>query len=107
MAYVPSTANWFNSKGQYKNSKAFGGDYTPQEGDIVLFDYNRNTDSDYIEIVEKVEGNTLHTIEGNKDNMVKRCVYLLDSRDIRAYCVPSYVEEVKEVIEEEEERKKK
>ena len=107
MAYVPSTANWFDAKGEYKNSKAFGGTYTPQAGDIVLFDYNRNTDSDHIGIVEKVEGNTLHTIEGNKDNMVKRCVYSLDSRDIRAYCVPAYVEEVKEVIEEEEERKKK
>ena len=105
MAYVPSTANWFNSKGQYKNSKAFEGDYTPQAGDIVLFDYNRNTDSDHIGLVEKVEGNTLHTIEGNKDNMVKRCTYSLDSRDIRAYCVPAYVEEVKEVIEEEEEMK--
>ena len=38
--------------------------------------------------------------------MVKRCTYSLDSRDIRAYCVPAYVEEVKEVIEEEEEMKR-
>ena len=105
MAYVPSTANWFDAKGQYKNSRANGGDYTPQAGDIVLFDYNHNTTSDHIGIVEKVEGNTLYTIEGNKDNMVKRCTYSLDSRDIRAYCVPAYVEEVKEVIEEEEEMK--
>ena len=93
MAYVPSTANWFDAKGQYKNSRANGGNYTPQAGDIVLFDYNHNTTSDHIGIVEKVEGNTLYTIEGNKDNMVKRCTYSLDSRDIRAYCVPAYVEE--------------
>ena len=43
MAYVPNTANWFDSKGQYKNSRANGGNYTPQAGDIVLFDYNHNT----------------------------------------------------------------
>lgn len=101
MAYVPSTANWFDSKGQYKNSKAFGGNYIPQAGDIVLFDYNRNTDSDHVGFVEKVEGNTLYTIEGNKSNMVQRCTYDLASRDIRAYCVPAYVEEVKEREEEE------
>ena len=90
MAYVPSTANWYDAKGQYKNSKAFGGNYIPLAGDIVLFDYNRNTDSDHIGIVEKVEGNKLYTIEGNKDNMVKREIYSLDSKDIRAYCVPAY-----------------
>ena len=73
-------ANWFSAKGQYKNSKAFGGNYTPQVGDIVLFDYNINTDSDHIGIVEKVEGNTLYKIEGGKDNIVKRCTYSLDSK---------------------------
>lgn len=96
MAYVPSTANWFDAKGQYKNSRANGGNYTPQPGDIVLFDYNHNTTSDHIGIVEKTEGNTLYTIEGNKNNMVKRCIYSLDSGDIRAYCVPAYVENVEE-----------
>lgn len=102
MAYVPSTANWFDQKGQYKNSKAFGGNYIPQAGDIVLFDYNHNTDSDHIGIVEKVEGNTLYTIEGNKNNMVQRCTYDIGSRDIRAYCVPAYVEEKREESEEED-----
>ena len=34
LAYVPSTANWFDAKGQYKNSKAFGGNYTPQAGQL-------------------------------------------------------------------------
>ena len=107
MAYVPSTANWFNEKGQYKNSRANGGNYTPQTGDIVLFDYNHNTTSDHIGIVEKVEGNTLYTIEGNKDNMVKRCTYSLDSKDIRAYCVPIYTEEAEEIKQESEEEEMK
>ena len=92
MAYVPSTASWYDSRDQYKNSKANGGNYIPQAGDIVLFDYNHNTTSDHIGFVERVEGNTLYTIEGNKNNMVQRCTYSLDSKDIRAYCVPAYVE---------------
>lgn len=96
MAYVPSTANWFDQKGQYKNSKANGGNYIPQKGDIVLFDYNHNTTSDHIGIVEKVEGQTLYTIEGNKNNQVQRCTYDLGSKDIRAYCVPNYIEESEE-----------
>lgn len=107
MAYVPSTANWFDAKGQYKNSRANGGNYTPQVGDIVLFDYNHNTTSDHIGIVEKIEGNTLYSIEGNKDNMVKRCTYSLDSGDIRAYCVPAYTQEAEEIKEESEEEEMK
>lgn len=96
MAFVSNTANWFDERGQYKNSKAFGGDYVPLKGDIVLFDYNHNTTSDHVGIVEKVEGNTLYTIEGNKNNQVQRCTYSLDSKDIRAYCVPNYIEESEE-----------
>lgn len=103
MAYVPSTANWFDEKGQYKNSKANGENYIPQAGDIVLFDYNHNTTSDHIGLVEKVECNTLYTIEGNKNNMVQRFTYDLASKDIRAYCVPAYVvEEKKEESEEDD-----
>lgn len=96
MAFVPNTANWFDERGQYKNSKANGGNYIPKKGDIVLFDYNHNTTSDHIGIVEKVEGNTLYTIEGNKNNQVQRCTYDLSSKDIRAYCVPNYIEESEE-----------
>lgn len=89
-SYVPTVANWFDERGQYKNSKAHGGNYTPQKGDIVLFDYNTNSTSDHIGLVEFVENGQVHTIEGNKDNCVKRCTYNLDSKSIRAYCVPNY-----------------
>lgn len=95
-SYVPTVAEWFDKKGQYKNSKAYGGNYIPIPGDLILFDYNRNTTSDHIGIVEKVEGNKVHTIEGNKDNMVRRCIYDISSKDIRAYCVPAYPGEKKE-----------
>lgn len=100
-SYVPTVAEYFDKKGQYKNSKARGGNYIPQVADIILFDYNRNSTSDHIGFVEKIEGNTIYTIEGNKDNMVKRCEYSLDSADIRAYCTPDYpVEQTLKSIEE-------
>lgn len=37
---------------------------TPQRGDIVYFDWNGG-EVDHVGIVEKVNGNTIHTIEGN------------------------------------------
>jgi len=89
-SYVPYTANWYDERKLYKNSKAKGENYTPQKGDIILFDYNRNTTSDHIGLVEKIENGKVYSIEGNKDNMVKRCEYNLDSADIRAYCIPNY-----------------
>ena len=91
-SYVPTIAEWYDQKGLYKNSKANGGNYTPQTADIILFDYNHNSTSDHIGLVEKVANGKVYTIEGNKDNMVKRCEYDLDCTDIRAYCVPSYEE---------------
>lgn len=91
-SYVPTIAEWYDQKGLYRNSKANGGNYTPQKGDIILFDYNHNSTSDHIGLVDYVEGNTVYTIEGNKDNMVKSCKYDLDSKDIRAYCIPAYPE---------------
>jgi hypothetical protein len=95
-AYVPSTANWFDARKQYKNSKYWGGNYSPKAGDIVLFDWDQTSISDHIGFVEKVEGNTLYTIEGNSNNMVARRTYSLDSKDLRAFCVPAYEEDEKQ-----------
>ena len=89
-SYVPTIAEWFSEKGKYMNSQAFGGNYIPQKGDIVVFDYNHNRTSDHIGLVERVENGRLYTIEGNKDNMVKRCEYNLSSNEIRAYLTPEY-----------------
>lgn len=93
MCYVPSTAEWFDKKGEYKNSIANGGNYTPRKGDIILFDYNHNGTSDHIGLVDCVDRDVIYTIEGNKDNQVKRCSYYITSRDIRAYCTPAYIDD--------------
>ncbi len=55
-------AKWFDEHG------AFGRE--PEPGAIVFYDWNGSDDIDKIDhvgIVEKVEGRTLHTIEGNAD----------------------------------------
>ena len=93
MAYVPDTANWFDERKRYKNSESWGGNYIPKPGDLILFDYDRTSISDHIGIIVSINNRTIHTVEGNKDNMVKECTYDLADRSIRAYCTPDYKEE--------------
>lgn len=57
-----------------------------------MFDWDRTSISDHIGIIEKVEGRRIYTIEGNRENKVKRCEYDMYDVRIRAYCVPDYVE---------------
>ncbi|TDD66671.1 CHAP domain-containing protein, partial [Actinomadura darangshiensis] len=55
-------AKWF------KKNDAWGHD--PEPGAIVFYDWNGSGDIDQVDhvgIVEKVDGHTLHTIEGNAD----------------------------------------
>lgn len=76
------------------------GSYTPKKGDIIIFDYypyNPKTPAsaygDHVGLVEYVEGNTVHTIEGNsipKPNAVRRHSYSLSDTDIKGYGVPNY-----------------
>lgn len=51
--------------------------FAPQPGDVVQFLYVNSTTSpnDHVGIVEKLEGTTLHTIEGNSGNQVSRRSY--------------------------------
>lgn len=87
MAYVPSMVNWFKEKGQYKARGVY-----PTVGDVIFFDYNHNGTSDHVGLVEKCENGIVTTIEGNKNNMVQRCTYRVNSNDILGYGVPEYAE---------------
>ena len=94
-AYVPNTAAWYKEKGLLKDKN-----YTPQKGDLILFDYNQNRVPDHIGIVEKVEGNVIHTIEGNKSKMVKRQAYAIGNSQIYGIAVVEYQEDNKKTIDE-------
>ena len=57
-----------------------------QPGDIIFF----NSKCSHVGIIEKVEGNTYHTIEGNKSNQVKRCSYAKSSAAIYGIMHPNW-----------------
>lgn len=85
---VPKTAStdwgmkWFQDKGLFR----YKGQYTPKRGDIVYFKTGRS----HVGIVEKVSGNTLHTVEGNTSSRVARRTYSLSDATITGYGVPQY-----------------
>lgn len=92
LACCDDIGEWFDKRGQYRNSRFWGGNYTPLPGDLILFDWDKTSVSDHVGIVEYVEGNMVHTIEGNSNDMVARHEYSLDDKNIRAFCVPAYKE---------------
>jgi hypothetical protein len=66
--YIRANGNWTE-----RSSNSFN----PQPGDVVQFLFASSTVSpnDHVGIVERVEGTTLHTIEGNSGNQVARRQY--------------------------------
>lgn len=91
-AYVPSMVQWYKSKGLFK---ARG--FYPNTGDIIFFDYNANGTSDHVGIVEKCENGNIYTVEGNKSQMVKRCMYNVNNPGIYGFGLVQYpIEEKKE-----------
>lgn len=84
---VPKTAStdtgmdWFKKKNRFK----LKGNYTPRRNDLVYFKTGRS----HVGIVEKVSGNTLHTIEGNSSDAVKRRTYPLTEKTITGYGIVS------------------
>lgn len=71
------------------------GTITPQPGDIILFNWDDNTQpndgySDHIGYVESVSGRTITTIEGNKSQAVGRRTLTVGAGNIRGYARPKY-----------------
>lgn len=68
---IIKTTAWAGDMGSNKCTGNFGGQYypkgsiTPQKGDIVYYDWNRNGSSDHVEIVISTSGSTFTSIGGN------------------------------------------
>lgn len=100
-SYVPDRLTYYKKKNAFFKRGA----YTPRQGDLVLFDFNSNGTPDHIGIVEKVQGSTLYTIEGNTSGSgessngdgVYRKSRSLTSGGILGYCVPAYKEDDEDV----------
>ncbi len=71
----------------------------PKAGDIIFYDWDDSGSGDntgwpdHVGIVEKVSGNNITVIEGNKDNAVGRRTLQVNTRYIRGYGVPRYAAE--------------
>jgi hypothetical protein len=82
---------WFKDKGQWQDKG-----HTPSPGDLIFYDYNNNDGvSDHVGLVERVEGGTVYTIEGNTGvgNVEDICAersHPLGFPAIMGYGAPSY-----------------
>lgn len=70
--------------------------YKPSPGDIIYYDWqdsgsgDNTGGADHVGIVEKVSGNTITVIEGNKSDAVGRRTIQVNGVTIRGYGVPKY-----------------
>lgn len=68
----------------------------PKPGDIIFYDWQDSGSGDnagtpdHVGIVEKVSGNTITVIEGNKSDAVGRRTIKVNGRYIRGYGIPKY-----------------
>ena len=71
---------WFQSKGEWKSRG-----YSPAPGTLIFFDWNGDGTSDHVGIVEKTEGSTVYTVEGNSSNAVNQRSYDINNGTIMGY----------------------
>lgn len=77
-------------KAIFKQKDIWQGLIQPTAGDVVVFDWQKNGWADHIGFVEKVEGNTITTIEGNTSKQVARRTYPWNDWRIAGYARPQY-----------------
>ncbi|MEG0277566.1 MAG: CHAP domain-containing protein, partial [Coprobacillus sp.] len=69
---------------------------TPKPGYIIMYDWDKKDGwPDHVGIVEKVSGNTITVIEGNKSDSVSRRTISVGDSSIRGYGKPKYNAESK------------
>ena len=91
--------NWFKKNSLFKKAQGYGGNYVPQEGDIIFFSGKYSeADSTHVGIVEKVAGSIVYTVEGNTSDAVHERQYDLSNKYILGYGVPDYPDDVQKVV---------
>lgn len=85
-AWCPGGVRWFIDRALWQDA----GGYVPAPGDIIFFDWEQDGESDHVGIVEYVEGDYVHTVEGNTSNSVARRTYRLTSNSVIGYGTPMY-----------------
>ena len=77
---------WFKTCGLWKDNQ-----FIPNTGDIIFFDWEDDGHADHVGIVENVENNIIHTIEGNSnEDTCREKQYNIGSNVIVGYGTPMY-----------------
>lgn len=84
-SYVPDIVDWAKAHHHWQNRN-----YKPSPGDIIIIDWYADGTRDHVGLVEKCDGKTVYTIEGNRSDAVRRGSYRVGSGTIYGYCVPRY-----------------
>ncbi|WP_279006376.1 lysozyme family protein, partial [Thomasclavelia cocleata] len=79
-ARVEDGIQWYKNKGQWKNKN-----YIPSSGDLIFFDWQKDGNPNHVGIVERVENNTVYTIEGNSSDECRERSYSFGSNVIFGY----------------------
>lgn len=81
--------NYFESKNQWQKGKGHGGNYIPNPGDIIIFNWSGSYTgrSGHIGIVKDCDGSTVNTYEGNTSDMCAERSYSITDSDIQGYGV--------------------
>lgn len=80
-------------------------DYTPQIGDIVMYDWDDDNKGDnigkveHVGIVASIDNNQMKIIEGNIHNAVDYRDLQINGKYIRGYCLPNFILKSEEKIE--------
>ena len=91
----------FKAKGRWQENDA----YRPEPGDIIMYYWKDGSNyattdcaaaPNHVGVVEKVVGNTITVIEGNKGEAVARRTVAVNGRYIRGYCLPDYASKAEE-----------
>ena len=84
-SWVPDIVDWAKAHHHWQNRN-----YKPAPGDIIIIDWYANGTRDHVGLVERCDGRTVYTIEGNRSNAVGRGSYRIGSGIIYGYVVPKY-----------------
>ncbi|CWU74539.1 TPA_asm: CHAP domain-containing protein [Listeria monocytogenes] len=82
-AYCPTGIENFKAKNQWQ-----GKGNLPKNGNIIFFDWDGDSVSDHVGIVEKVENEVVYTIEGNSGDKIAKLSYEKNSPYIMGYGTP-------------------
>ena len=77
--------NWFQNQGKWQGAGSM-----PSPGAIVFFDWEHDGTCDHVGIVERCDGTTVYTIEGNSGDAVKERSYSISSDSIMGYGMVVY-----------------